>query len=172
VARRFGKGILKPGGAVDRQALGAIDFADPRALRDLERITHPAVRDEVKAFLAASQAPVAVIEAIKLLESELRLRCDEIWVVTCPPDEQLHRLIERGLAPADAGQRVRAQAGMVERLAASATLVLDTGGRPAVARRHVEEALEVAIARHVVVTGDRSRGGPEGVTEPGSAPAS
>ncbi|MHB1007600.1 MAG: dephospho-CoA kinase [Chloroflexota bacterium] len=128
VARRFGKGILKPDGAVDRRALAAIVFADTRALRDLERITHPAVRAEVVAFLAASRAPVAVIEAIKLLESELRLRCDEIWVVTCNEGVQIDRLVaSRNMLREEAHRRIAAQSPQAEKVAQANVVIANDG---------------------------------------------
>ena len=57
-----------------RGKLAPIVFSDPAALRDLEAILHPLVRDEIRARLAeleAAGAEAACIEAIKLLESPL-----------------------------------------------------------------------------------------------------
>lgn len=44
VVERFGDGILLPDGTVDRKRLGAIVFADRKALKDLEAISHPEIR--------------------------------------------------------------------------------------------------------------------------------
>lgn len=128
VARRFGDAILRADGGVDRPALAGIVFSDPRALRDLERITHPAVRREVDRRLAASRAEVMVIEAIKLLEGELYLRCDEVWVVTCPEERQIERLIDsRGMLRDDAVRRIQSQPPQSEKVA-RADVVIDNGG--------------------------------------------
>ena len=65
-------------GTEDPAALAAVAFADPSALADLEAIIHPAVRDLVRdrlEALALGGSEVAVVEAIKLLESPLRDRC-------------------------------------------------------------------------------------------------
>src|SRR3954452_25434692 len=43
IVERFGRGILQPGGCLDRQAIADIVFADPAALADLNAIVHPAV---------------------------------------------------------------------------------------------------------------------------------
>ena len=43
IEQRFGSGVIAPDGSLDRPALGAIVFADPEALADLNAITHPEV---------------------------------------------------------------------------------------------------------------------------------
>ncbi len=88
VFARFGDAVRAPDGSLDRAALGRIVFADPAALRDLEAITHPAVRARILARLAdaeAAGAQAVVIEAIKLVEGGLADLCDEVWLVTCDP---------------------------------------------------------------------------------------
>ena len=104
VAAAFGPGILSAAGAIDRPRLGAIVFSRPERLRTLEGILHPIVFAMAQAELANAQAPLAVIEAIKLLEAGTTLSlCDEVWVVTAPRARQLERLIGmRGLSASDA----------------------------------------------------------------------
>jgi dephospho-CoA kinase len=105
VVQRFGPGIVGADGEIDRAALGSIVFADPRALADLEALVHPAVIAETERWLAAVSAPIAVIEAIKLLEAGMGARCDTIWVVTSPADLQEQRLQStRGLDQAQPPQ--------------------------------------------------------------------
>jgi dephospho-CoA kinase len=86
------------------------------------------------------------IEAIKLVEGGLAALCDEVWLVTCNPAAQRERLIARGTAGPDAGQRVAAQAGIAERLGPSATRVLDTSGGVGETREAVLAAYEAALA--------------------------
>ena len=59
VVARFGPGVLRDDGSLDRAALGRIVFADPAALRDLEAITHPAVRPRILAAIADAEAAEA-----------------------------------------------------------------------------------------------------------------
>jgi dephospho-CoA kinase len=150
VLARFGAGLLRPDGELDRAALGRLVFSDPLALRDLEAIVHPAVRPRLLAAVAdaeAGDAAAVVIEAIKLVEGGLASECDEVWLVRCDPDVQRDRLIGRGTAPDDAAQRIAAQAGAEARMAGAATLVIDTSGDEVETRRTVEAALQAAIAR-------------------------
>jgi dephospho-CoA kinase len=143
VVAAFGPGILRPDGSLDRGALARIVFADPVALARLEAIIHPAVRPKILEAIADAERdgpPAVVIEAIKLVEGGLATLCDEVWLVTCDPAEQLARLAGRGDASPDSEARIAAQAGLVERLLPSATRVIDTSGSHLAARERVAEA--------------------------------
>ncbi len=89
------------------------------------------------------------------MESGYAAICDEVWLVTCAIEDQLRRLAGRGVSAEDAAQRARAQAGMVDRLGPSATLVLDTSGAPGAVHAQVDEALATAVARRANATDDR-----------------
>lgn len=128
VISAFGPGILAPDGEIDRRALGAIVFADPAALARLEAIVHPAVVAYTEEWLTGVTAAVAVIDAIKLIEAGIADRCDEVWVVTCPPEERARRLQEhRGLGSEEAWTRIRAQPPQEEKVA-RADVVIDNSG--------------------------------------------
>lgn len=150
ILRRFGAPVTTPDGTLDRAALGRVVFGDPAALRALEGIVHPEVRPRILELLTAAEtaeAPAVVLEAIKLVEGGLAGLCDEVWLVTCDPARQLERLVGRGTSEADAGQRIVAQAGLVERLRPQATRVLDTSGDEVATRALVERALAAAVER-------------------------
>lgn len=128
IVRRFGPEILRADGTIDRRRLGGIVFADPAALRDLEGIVHPAVGQLWRERLRTFTAPVAVLEAIKLMEAGYHRDCDALWVVTCSPATQLRRLtVERGLTEDEAWQRINAQPPPVEKVA-QADVVIENDG--------------------------------------------
>lgn len=148
VVARFGAGLLRPDGELDRRALGRLVFADPAALRDLEAIVHPAVRPRILAALAEADragAVAVVIEAIKLVEGGLAASCDEVWLITCDAVAQRVRLAQRGLSNEESAQRIDAQGDLAERLAAQATRTMDTSGSPGDTRSAVQAALRAAI---------------------------
>jgi dephospho-CoA kinase len=131
VIAAFGDAVRVDDGRLDRAALARIVFRDPEALRRLEAIVHPLVRTRILEAIdeaRAADAPAVVVEAIKLVEGGLAALCDEVWLVTCAPAAQRERVIDRGLEPADADQRIAAQAGLVERVRPVATRVVDTSG--------------------------------------------
>jgi dephospho-CoA kinase len=125
----FGEHIIAPDGQIDRRALGAIVFADPAALTDLDRLTHPAVIAEVRRRITSVTRPIVVVDAVKLVESGLVDLCDELWVVRCEPAQQLSRLIARnGLTEAEAAQRIAAQPPLAPKLARADVVIDNSGG--------------------------------------------
>ncbi|MFL5681509.1 MAG: dephospho-CoA kinase [Chloroflexota bacterium] len=149
IVERFGEGVRREDGTLDREALGRIVFADPVALRDLEAITHPAVRPRILAAIDSAKADAAdavVIEAIRLVEGGLAEICDEVWLVTCDPNVQRERLIGRGASADTAEQRIAAQSGLGERVRPVAARVLDTSGPPNRTKDEANAALDVALA--------------------------
>ncbi|HEV7604756.1 MAG TPA: dephospho-CoA kinase [Candidatus Limnocylindrales bacterium] len=148
VIERFGDALRRPDGSLDRAALGRIVFADPNALRDLEAIVHPAVRQRILAALAeaaADGADAVVVEAIKLVEGGLAELCDEVWFVTCDPGVQRDRLVGRGSSPPDADQRIAAQAGIDDRGRPVATRVIDSSGGADATRGLVDDAFAAVM---------------------------
>ncbi len=135
IQRRFG--------TIDAGRLAERVFDDPAGLRELEAILHPRVRDAVRARLAeldAAGAPVAAVEAIKLLESPLHDRCDETWVVRCDEADALRRLAEsRGMSEEQARARLANQSPQEEKIAA-ADVVIDGSAPMDETRRQVEAA--------------------------------
>ena len=96
-------------GALQRKKLGAIVFADPKALADLNRITHAAVKQEVLNRLACRPA-LAAIDAIGLFEGGLAELCDVTVAVTAPTELRVQRLMARdGITEAYARSRIAAQ---------------------------------------------------------------
>ena len=155
IRERFGDSVFAPEGMLDRAALAAVVFEDEAALRDLEAIVHPEVRRLVEAELAAAQAaeaPLLIVEAIKLVEGGLAARCDEVWLVECDPSTQRQRLAGRGAEEEDVERRVSAQgANLVDRLAEALAdgppvRRLTTDGSVDETRSRVEDALADALA--------------------------
>lgn len=112
VCEAFGPYVMAADGSVDRRRLGALVFTNRDALRRLEAIVHPAVRSAIHDTVQRQhgQGGVVVIDAVKLLQSDLLELCDAVWVVQCPPAEQRRRLIEaRGMAPDSIQGRLAAQ---------------------------------------------------------------
>ncbi len=128
VARAFGPEIINPDGSLDRRALARIVFSDPEQLARLEAIVHPPVVELIRQRVAESRSPVVVIDAIKLFEAGLARDCDEVWVVTCTPGQQLARLMARDrISEEEALLRIRAQPPQEEKVR-RADRVIDNSG--------------------------------------------
>jgi dephospho-CoA kinase len=131
VRERFGTGVLRPDGSLDRAALGRIVFGDPIARRDLEAIIHPAVRARAAALAAAAPEGAVVVQVIPLLvETGQQGHFDQVVVVDVEPEVQLSRIVRRdGLSEAEARARLRAQASREARLAAAHVVLRNNGNR-------------------------------------------
>lgn len=101
-------GVVEDGQLL-RKKLGAIVFSDEAALKDLNAITHKAVKDAVLKQL--SPKPIlAGIDAIGLFEGDLHSLCDVTVAVTAPEEVRVKRLMARdGITEEYARIRINAQ---------------------------------------------------------------
>ena len=95
-------------GQLQRKKLGAIVFSDEKALADLNRITHSAVKAEVLRCLP--REGLAAIDAIGLFEGGLSELCHTTVAVTAPKADRVARLMARdGISQEYAQKRIEAQ---------------------------------------------------------------
>lgn len=145
--QRFGEGIARPDGTIDRAALGHIVFADPAALAALDALTHPPVEQALRQLIAAERASIMAIDAVKLIEAGFDRDCDEVWVVLADRDQQIARLMRRNdLTIDDATRRVDAQPPLASKLD-RADVVIDNRGSIAATLDQVDRAWKAAIDR-------------------------
>ena len=132
VVQRFGDGVLRPDGALDRPALAAIVFADEQARADLNAIVHPLVdRRTVELMAAAPEGAIVVYDVPLLVESGLAAGFDVVVVVEAAVQTRLARLAARGLPESDARARMAAQASDAERRAVADEVIGNDGSREA-----------------------------------------
>ena len=128
LVERWGEKIVAADGTIDRRALGAIVFSDPEQLADLDRLTHPAIRERIDELFEAATARVVAIDAVKLIESGHADRCDAVWLVVADPRVQVDRLVkDRGLERDDAERRVVAQPELAPRIARADRVIMNDG---------------------------------------------
>ena len=113
VVERFGRDLLDASGALDRQKLATVVFADPDARKALEAIIHPHVRqatDQWFADLDPLQHPYAIADIPLLYEVGREGDFDAVIVAACDPEAQVRRVMKRdGSSEAHARQRLAAQ---------------------------------------------------------------
>jgi dephospho-CoA kinase len=128
VINEFGKWLLGKDGEIDRSKLARLVFSDVEALSQLEDIVHPLVRQATDMLIQRARQPIIVVEAIKLLESDLRQVCDSVWVADAPQEVQVERLIrKRGLTNDEAMQRILAQSAQKEKISSANVVIHNTG---------------------------------------------
>jgi dephospho-CoA kinase len=128
VVAAFGSRVRLPDGRIDRKILGNIVFYDRTAMRDLEGMLHPVVRQQVYQQIDETEATLILVEAIKLLEGDIADACHQIWVTRCREEVQMERLrVCRGLDPDSAALRIHTQSAQEEKVA-MADVVIETDG--------------------------------------------
>jgi len=141
VVQEFGKDVLATGGRVDRAKLSAIVFNDRAKLDRLNAIVHPRVAEVIfsqfEAWKRAGIRDAVFVEAALLVESGIHKSLDGLIVAWCTPQQQLERLVTRGLSEAEARRRIAAQLPVEEKLLL-ATEKIDCSGSLENTRRQVE----------------------------------
>jgi len=140
VVREFGQGVVRDG-RIDRQALGELVFKDPGALRRLNAIIHPLVREWMAKQTAEAVergADVVVQDVPLLFENRLDELFPTVVLVWVPAEVQVERLVGgRGFTPERAREVIAAQMPIGEKYG-RATHVIDNTGTLESTRAQVE----------------------------------
>ena len=124
VIARFGRDILDADGRINRGRLGAMVFRDPEKLKQLNGMLHPRVEVELLRRLGelekSGTVAVAFVEAALIFEAGLDNRLDGVVLAWCLPEQQVARLMERGMSEVEARQRIGTQMPVQEKLALAA----------------------------------------------------
>lgn len=141
VVQEFGQAVIAPGGRVDRAKLSAIVFNDRAKLERLNAIVHPRVAEVIfsqfEAWKRAGIRDAVFVEAALLIESGIHKKLDGLVVAWCSPEQQIERLVTRGLSEGEARRRIAAQLPVEEKLLL-ATEKIDCSGSLEATRRQVE----------------------------------
>ncbi len=160
VVETFGKWMLDDNGEIDRGKLGELVFRDPAALQRLEFIVHPLVRKAVDVLVKRASQRVIAIEAIKLLEGELREACDSTWVTYAPEVVQVERLMrKRNMTQEEARQRIRVQSSQEEKIAEADIVIRNIGSYDDLWKQVNEAWKKVVPAGQVPQTGSLGQAG-------------
>jgi len=131
VLREFGTGLLDANGNIDRGKLASIVFADAVKLAKLNAIIHPRVEEIVfRQFVEWERQGVrdaAFVEAALLVEAGYAKNLDGLVVTFCRPEQQMERLLARGMSEVEARRRMSAQMPVEEKLR-HATEKIDCSG--------------------------------------------
>lgn len=132
IKARFGAGVVRADGSLDRRALRRIVFANDEKRRQLESILHPRIRDQAMADAAAVTAPYMVIVVPLLVESPMKAFMDRILVVDCSEATQIKRLLRRDAESEEQARRmIDAQASRAARLAMADDVIHNDGDKHA-----------------------------------------
>ena len=133
------QGVRDEAGGIDRRRLGQRVFGDVPALRRLEAILHPMVRDAERRFVARARGRregLVVLDIPLLFESGSIRRCDVALVVSAPSRLQRERVMRRpGMTAERFAGILRAQMPDVEKRRLADFVVATALGRSMAYRR-------------------------------------
>lgn len=115
----FGEDILESDHSINRQKLAQTVFKDQNALARLNRITHPAIINQIEKMIAARDPldRIIIIDAPLLVEAKMINMIDQLVVVTAKPEVQIQRAIARNnISPAQVRKRIAAQLPLEEKV--------------------------------------------------------
>ena len=128
VISRFGIEILNDKGSIDRAKLAQIVFKDDVALKDLENIVHPLVRERTNQLMSEQTSETIIINEIPLLlEKNMESLFDFLVIVISSEKNRLERLLQRGVSEDQAKARMAKQVDDQARKAAADFLIVNDG---------------------------------------------
>lgn len=158
IAENFGSGVLQADGRLDRRRLREIVFADPDARRQLEKITHPHIRERIRVWLDQQTAPYCVVENAILIESGMDHLVDRVLVVDVSPEVQRKRLVSRdGISETLAEQMLAAQSPRTLRIQRADDVILNEGSLEATSEA-VRRLHEIYLVRAAAALRSASEG--------------
>lgn len=137
LAERFGQHILDANGGLIREELAKIAFSDPEALKDLNKIVHPAVAKEMDRRMNEVRATdkVVILDIPLLAENPRKGLCGVI-VVDVPVEVAVSRLVEfRNMKEDDAQSRIAKQASREDRLKIADKVIDNSGDMSSLAQQ-------------------------------------
>jgi dephospho-CoA kinase len=124
---RWGAGVFKQDGAVDRKAVAAKVFEDPEELRWLESQLHPRVRQCWTSMLAEAGDRHCLVEIPLLFEKRLETEFDLTVCVSCPRSLVEKRMVARGYSSAEVAQRFKQQMPLEKKAELADHLIANAG---------------------------------------------
>ena len=125
LAAAFGPEFIDPTGALDRDRMRQLAFAQPEAKRRLEGILHPLIGIETERQANAAGTEVLVFDVPLLAESShWRDRVGRVVVVDCEQSTQMARVMQRsGLSAAAVQAIIEQQAPRAKRRACADAVI-------------------------------------------------
>ena len=132
IKQAFGEAFITSEGAMNRDAMRALAYADADAKKRLEAIIHPLVGEESRRQTQAAMDAghrLIVFDIPLLVESgHWRQRMGSILVVDCTAPTQISRVtLRNALAPAQVQAIINAQASREQRLRAADAVLFNDG---------------------------------------------
>ncbi len=141
IFEHYGQSVQLPDGQLNRQALGDIIFNNLEEKQWLESKIHPYVRNKFEEEISHLKDSTIILSVPLLFEAKLTSMVTEIWVVYCPYEEQIRRLMKRNnMTQQQAITRIKSQIPLEEKVAV-ADVVLDNSSTLEALYQQIDYAL-------------------------------
>jgi len=130
ISERFGKGIIRPDGTLDRAALRQRVFSSPQEKAWLNALLHPLIHSETRRQLALARSVWCLWVVPLLVENNLQHLADRVLVVDVDRETQLARTMARDKISREQAEHILAAQATREARLAVADDIIDNGGAP------------------------------------------
>jgi dephospho-CoA kinase len=128
IYERFGEGIIKANGELDRKKLREIVFEKEAEKIWLEKILHPFIIQAILDWSKNINFSYGMVIAPLLLETEMKRYVNRVLVVDCSVETQIERVVARdGIKAATVELILAQQMPRAERLALADDVILNEG---------------------------------------------
>jgi len=144
IVEAFGSEILHKNGEICRPSLAKMVFENSQKLNHLNRLVHPAVRQELSSWIKEQRRKKqnAAVLLPLLFESEMDdLDWDAIWTISALEKQVLARLAKRGLSKTEALARIGAQMPLQEK-ERKANFVIKNNGSLEILEKQIDYILK------------------------------
>ena len=128
IQEHFGDDILNEDEELDRAKLREIIFQSDQEKEWLESLLHPAIANQIKDELEASNSPYTILVSPLLLETNQKDHCSQVLVIDVPIEIQIERTLKRdGVSEEQVQSIISAQISRSERLNLADEVIVNDG---------------------------------------------
>ena len=135
LVENFGEQSALADGTINSAYVGSVVFGNESALKKLNSIVHPRVKEDVVKRIESTSREVMFVETAILLKSNLLDLIDDAWVVEAPESVRVDRVMKRNsMCEEDVRKRIKAQEGQDYNSLKSYRTIVNDGETPILAQ--------------------------------------
>jgi dephospho-CoA kinase len=135
LVENFGEQSVLADGTINSAYVGSVVFGNESALKKLNSIVHPRVKEDVVKHIESTSRQVMFVETAILLKSNLLDLIDDAWVVEAPESVRVDRVMKRNsMCEEDVRKRIKAQEGQDYNSLKSYRTIVNDGETPILAQ--------------------------------------
>ncbi|MEG0874109.1 MAG: bifunctional DNA-formamidopyrimidine glycosylase/DNA-(apurinic or apyrimidinic site) lyase [Clostridiales bacterium] len=142
IANTFGTEFINEDGTLNRILLRNNVFNHKEKVKELNAITHPAIRRIISSRIKKSQDALIILVAPLLIEAKYTALCDEVWLLYAGDENQKQRLLKRDGIDEELATKIMVNQMTYEKKAKFAQLIIDNSRTEMEMKNQIKEAFE------------------------------